>query len=106
MKKRTKGILVRFTEDEKNSVKVKAQTAGMNVEAYCREALLSGTVIPRPTADFYEFSTQLRRIGNNLNQVTALAHTKGFIDTLRLNDLIDELWSLEKDAGEMVRRGG
>lgn len=106
MKKRTKGILVRFTEDEKNIVKNKAASAGFNTEAYCRDAILHGTVAPLPPVDFHAFTTEIRRIGNNLNQVTALAHSKGFIDTLRLNDLIDELWTLEKEAGEMIRRNG
>lgn len=106
MKKRTKGILVRFTEDEKKTVKNKALAAGYNVEAFCRESILHGAVAPRPTLDFHEFTAQLRYLGNNLNQVTALAHTKGFIDTVRLNSLIDELWAVAKEAGEMVRRSG
>lgn len=106
MKKRTKGILVRFTEDEKKTVKNKALAAGYNVEAFCRESILYGAVAPRPSVDFHEFTTQIRYLGNNLNQVTALAHTKGFVDTVRLNALIDELWAVAKEAGEMVRRGG
>lgn len=104
MKKRTNGILVRFTEDEKKTVKNKALASGYNVEAFCRESILHGSVAPRPTLDFHEFTAQLRRIGNNLNQVIALAHTKGFFDKLRLNDLLDELWELEKEAGETIRR--
>ena len=106
MKKRTKGILVRFTEDEKKTVKNKALAAGYNVEAFCRESILHGTVTPRPTLDFHEFTAQLRYLGNNLNQVTALAHTKGFIDKVRLNALIDALWELEKEAGEKIREAG
>ena len=106
MKKRTKGILVRFSEDEKNIVKSKAASAGFNVEAYCRDAILHGAVAPLPPVDFHAFTTEIRRLGNNLNQVVALAHTKGFIDKVRLNDLIDGLWTMEKEAGELFRRAG
>lgn len=106
MKKRTKGILVRFTEDEKNIVKTKAASAGFNTEAYCRDAILHGTVAPLPPVDFRAFTTEIRRIGNNLNQVVALAHTKGFIDVVRLNSLMDELWNLERQAGDLFRRAG
>lgn len=104
MNKRSKGILVRFTEDERNSIKKKAQEAGYNAEAYCREMLLKGRVSPRPPADFQDFTMALRRLGNNLNQVVALAHAKGILDVLRLNKLIDQLWDLEQYIRDYFRR--
>ena len=104
MNKRSKGILVRFTEDERNSIKKKAQEAGYNAEAYCREMLLKGSVTPRPPAEFQDFTMALRRLGNNLNQVVALAHAKGILDVLRLNKLIDQLWDFEKYIRYYFRR--
>ena len=43
----------------------------MTISELIRSFINHGVVQPRPTADFHEFSTQLRRIGNNLNQITA-----------------------------------
>lgn len=99
-------VEIRLSQAERAKLQKQADECGMTISELIRSFINHGAVHPRPTADFHEFSTQLRRIGNNLNQVTALAHTKGFIDTLRLNDLIDELWTLEKEAGEMIRRNG
>ena len=46
----------------------------------------------------------LRRLGNNLTQVVALAHAKGILDVLRLNKLIDQLWDLEQCIRDYFRR--
>ena len=97
-------IEIRLSQNERAKLQKKATESGMNISELLREFINHGTVHPRPTVDFHEFTKELRRIGNNLNQVTALAHTKGFIDVVRLNALMDELWTLEQQAGEVFRR--
>ena len=99
-------VEIRMTQAERSGLQRLADESGMSISQLLRNFINHGSVQPLPTVDFHEFSTQLRRIGNNLNQVTALAHTKGFIDKVRLNALIDALWELEKEAGEKIREAG
>ena len=99
-------VEIRMTQAERITLQNKADECGMSISELIRNFINNGAVHPRPAMDFREFTTQLRYLGNNLNQVTALAHTKGFIDVVRLNSLIDALWKLEEEAGEMIRRNG
>lgn len=105
MKKNAR-VEIRMTQAERSRLQKLADENGMNVSELLRSFINNGKVLPRPTTDFHEFSVELRRISNNLNQVSALAHTKGFIDVVRLKSLMDALWELERQAGESFRRNG
>lgn len=99
-------VEIRMTQTERTKLQKLADRSGMTVSELIRNFINNGVVHPRPTVDFREFTRELRRIGNNLNQVSALAHTKGFIDVVRLNSLMDELWNLERQAGDLFRGAG
>lgn len=105
MKKNAR-VEIRMTQTERTKLKNLADDNGMTVSELIRNFINNGTVNPRPTVEFREFTRELRRIGNNLNQLSALAHTKGFIDVVRLTSLMDELWNLEQQAGDLFRRAG
>ena len=99
-------VEIRMTQAERIKLQKKADESGTSISELLRNFINNGEVHPRPAINFHEFTAQLRYLGNNLNQVTALAHTKGFIDKVRLNALIDALWELEKEAGEKIREAG
>lgn len=99
-------VEIRMTQAERIKLQKKADESGTSISELLRNFINNGEVHSRPAIDFHEFTAQLRYLGNNLNQVTALAHTKGFIDKVRLNALIDALWELEKEAGEKIREAG
>ena len=99
-------VEIRMTQTERTKVQKLADRSGMTVSELIRNFINHGVVHPRPTVDFHEFTKELRRIGSNLNQVSALANTKGFIDVVRLNSLMEELWNLEQQAGDLFRRAG
>ena len=101
MRKRNRSILLRFTQEELQTLEKKVVLSGLPREHFCREALLTGVVKPLPPIDFHEFVVELRHIGNNINQLTALAHSRGFIDSLRLRELTDQLWELEQQASAL-----
>lgn len=96
LRKRNRRVEIYFTDEELSSLKNKVAASGLSREAFCRQALLNSVVLPRPDADLHKFTLELRYIGNNINQVVAIAHTQGFANTLRLKELIDMLWSLEQ----------
>lgn len=95
---------LRLSCQEREKLQRMASESGMTASEMIREFVNKGVVVPRPPAEFREFTMALRRLGNNLNQVVALAHAKGILDVLRLNKLIDQLWDLEQYIRDYFRR--
>ena len=64
----------------------KVKKSGLNREAYLRQ-LISG-VVPRdaPPPDYYSMMRELHKIGNNLNQLTVIAHKTGSIDIMKYKE--------------------
>ena len=78
--KRTNEIKIRLTDDELVHVNELAKLSGLSREAYTR--MLYKKVIPRPcpSDELLETITQLRRIGNNINQIAFVANSTKIID--------------------------
>ncbi len=72
-------------------VQSKAAEAGVSVSAYVRTMCVDGTVVARmPQADI-DLIIQLRRIGNNLNQLTKRAHARGGENPAQLVSVLSDL---------------
>lgn len=50
-----------------------------------------------PPKEFYESMKAIRKIGNTLNQLTAKAHTLGYIDMPKLDMALKELYDFEAE---------
>ena len=96
MLKRKFEIKIRFTEDELLMLNAKARSCKMNREEYCRTVLGGSMPTEAPSAEFYQFIHELRRIGANINQLLKVAHTKGFIDAPLLRKTLDNYRSTER----------
>lgn len=83
MRKRNVAILFRLNRKEAEALDKKVKKSGLSREAYLRH-LISG-VVPRdaPPPDYYSMMRELRRIGNNLNQIAQKAHTLNVVDVQR-----------------------
>ena len=72
---RIKSIIIRLTNEELQHVNQLAKTSGISREEYTR-MLYRGLVSPPViTKEVYEVLKQLRRIGNNINQIAYIANT-------------------------------
>ena len=100
MKKRTKGVLIRFTEEELNNLNVLVNRTSLSREAYIRDAVFGVSIIERPPSDVPYLLREFKRIGNNINQILLIANTNGFLDTPRLRSALEEL----KEADRLVFR--
>lgn len=89
--KRPNAIKVRFNNEELSRLNHQVQVSGMSREAYVR-SLVNG-YIPRgkPTHDYLDMIIELRRIGNNLNQIAMIANKTNSIDILRYKKEVTEL---------------
>ncbi|WP_051589037.1 plasmid mobilization relaxosome protein MobC [Ruminococcus sp. NK3A76] len=87
MRKRNKTISIRCTEDEYNRVHSRAEKYGLKLNEFIlKTALGRKIIVAEGLADVVR---QQKAIGNNLNQLTRLAH-EGKIKTVDLKALLDE----------------
>ena len=90
-RKRNNRIHICLTDEELAHVNELAKLSGLSREAYTR--ILYKNLIPRPcpSTEFLECIQQLRRIGNNMNQIAFIANSTGNIDFPNFKNCFAEL---------------
>jgi hypothetical protein len=99
-------ITVRFSREEFDIIEKKAKQAGLTRASYLREsALFKKVIAPNLSREEKKFIVrQLSGMGNNLNQLTKLAHERKIsypgilvgLDELKV--VVQELWQSLKSA--------
>lgn len=90
-RKRNNRIHICLTNDELKHINSLAKESGLSREQYTR--MLYKKVIPRPcpSDELIETINQLRRIGNNINQIAFVANSTSNIDTDYFKNCFKEL---------------
>ena len=70
---RQQQVIIRMTNDEFTRMKQLVAASGMSQQAYLLRAILNKPIVN--TDGVMQILPQLKGIGNNLNQLTRLAHT-------------------------------
>ena len=84
----------RATEEEASEIRRKAVAAGMTVSRFLRTAAVNSQVVLYNTADVFGLRSELKRIGNNINQIAMVANSNR---SVYLSDVIE----LRKQLNEM-----
>lgn len=96
---RNRKLTIRLSEDELQRLNYVVSQSGMSKESYVRLLLKGYLPKGKPTEDYLEMIQELRRIGNNINQIAMIAHkTKNINDTKYLkivNDLNKSISKIE-----------
>ena len=79
---------VRCTRAERVQVESKASASGLHLAEYMRRALLRSKVVVRQDKSDPEVVRHLLAIGNNLNQLTRIAHMTNRVDVERLESVL------------------
>lgn len=90
-RRRTHRIEVALDDKEYDKFKQNVQLCNMTQQKYLYSLITHHEPKPLPTQDFFLMIEQLRRIGNNLNQLVMIAHKTGSIDIIRYKRDIAEL---------------
>jgi len=77
---RNKAFHMRLTQKEYDNLHANAKRAGLPLSTYMRFMMKACRPKEQRNVDWFKFHGQLCRIGNNLNQLTHLAHHTGNID--------------------------
>jgi len=99
MRKRNKTLTIRLTQREYDSIMERVLHAGMNMTEYLLASALNTEIYV--AEDTRPLVTELKRIGNNLNQITAKINT-GVFHSYNFQEVID----LQRAVYEEVRRIG
>ena len=75
---RPKQIVIRVSEEELEQIKKKVEQSGKSQQQYIIEALTQKQVIN--TDGIKAIYPELKRQGNNLNQIARKLHERGYID--------------------------
>lgn len=75
---RPKQIVIRVSEEELEQIKSKVKQSGKNQQQYIIEALTQKEVVNLDAVK--ELYPELKRIGNNLNQIAKTLNGKGYYD--------------------------
>ena len=91
-----KKINIRLSEKEKNIIEVKAKKLNMTITKFIISSCLKDKIVIVNELD--TVGTELRRIGNNINQLTRLANEKiiTVIDLKELRMEVNNIWQLLK----------
>ena len=95
--KRTKGMLLRLTPEEIDTLTEKAKRTYLSREEFCRQILNNATVYERPNALFYELIKELKVSGSLLDQlVKRLDAGNENINMQEVREALDYNWNTEK----------
>ena len=81
---------LRLSKGELTMLTRKARKAGLSNAAFIRRSIQEKEVKEAPNADVVELIREIRRSGNNINQILKVANARGLLDVPLLRKALDE----------------
>lgn len=97
---KTEILSFRVTPEEKEKIVEKAFTSYREPSMYLRDCALNKQIVVVPGAD--AVAVELRRIGNNLNQLTREVHA-GFVSEINLTETREELKAVWQSLNALLQ---
>ena len=100
-----RNIVMKFraTEEEAAEIRRKAAAAGMNVSRFLRTSAVKSQVVLYNTADIYGLRSDLRRIGNNINQIAMVANSNRSVYLSDVRELKKQFSELSEKLNEYLK---
>ena len=96
VRKGYKKIEVYFPDAEYEAFLKKVKRTNLSISAFVRKMAADQVIRGAPHVDVPRLMIEVKRVGNNLNQLLVLANTKGFLDKAALNTALKELREVDK----------
>ena len=103
--KKTENVHLRLTPDEFVLLKEQSERTGRSMSDLIRAAWKKMKIVELPPADFSETVVQLRRIGNDLGQLTRAANA-GEINIPEIRSVLSEIAAVDKKLTKILSGGG
>ena len=96
MRTRNHRVVFYLNDKEFEAFEQKAKRSSRSREAFIRKAIEDVQIKELPPADLYKLIWEIRRVGNNIDQILMIANTKGILNIPDLRKAIDDLREAEK----------
>ena len=100
---RTTIMKFRATEEEAAEIRRKANAAGMTVSRFLRTAAVNSQVVLYNTADVYGLRSELKRIGNNINQIAMVVNSNRAVYQSDVRELKKQFSELSEKLNEHLK---
>ncbi|WP_337665603.1 plasmid mobilization protein [Pseudoruminococcus massiliensis] len=100
-----RNIVMKFraTEEEAAEIRRKAAAAGMNVSRFLRTSAVKSQVVLYNTADIYGLRSDIRRIGNNINQIAMVVNSNRAVYQNDVRELRKQLNEMSGSIAEHLK---
>lgn len=100
-----RNIIMKFraTEEEAAEIRRKAAAAGMNVSRFLRTSAVNGQVVLYNTADLFGLRSDLKRIGNNINQIAMVVNSNRAVYQSDVRELKKQFSELSEKLNEHLK---
>lgn len=101
--KRNHEIKVRFNDDEYKVLNEKVNKSGLSREKFIRKLVSGSQFKELPPIDYFRLVNECNALGNNLNQLTKIAHSNGHINSVVCHQLLEDLKQFIIKMDEEIR---
>ena len=100
-----RNIVMKFraTEEEAADIRRKASAAGMNVSRFLRTAAVNSQVVLYNTNDLYGLRFDIKRIGNNINQIAMVVNSNKAVYQSDVRELKKQFSELSEKLNEYLK---
>ena len=96
MRTRNHRVVFYLNDREFKAFEEKAKRSSRSREAFIRKAIEDVQIKELPPADLHKLIWEIRRVGNNIDQILMIANSKGILNIPDLRKAIDDLRETEK----------
>lgn len=95
MLKRKNEVKIRLTDEELESLNLKAKKSGLSREEFIRHSISNKRVHELPPVDYTQLIYEMRRVGQTLNRIFRIAALNHFFEAKDLRECLEKLRALE-----------
>ena len=100
---RTTIMKFRATEEEAAEIRRKANAAGMTVSRFLRTAAVNSQVVLYNTADIFGLRSEIKKIGNNINQIAMVVNSNRSVYQSDVRELKKQFSDLSEKLNEHLK---
>ena len=100
-----RNIVMKFraTEEEAAKIRRKAAAAGMNVSRFLRTSAVKSQVVLYNTADVFGLRSEIKKIGNNINQIAMVVNSNRSVYQSDVRELKKQFSELSEKLNEHLK---
>ena len=93
----------RATEEEASEIRRKAAAAGMNVSRFLRTSAVKSQVVLYNTADIFGLRSEIKKIGNNINQIAMVVNSNRSVYQSDVRELKKQFSELSEKINDHLK---